>query len=128
MLLAPIDWAIIGAYLLFSLAIGVWVARKAGEDSEQFFAAGKNMPWWLLGISMVATTFSTDTPNLVANIVRTDGVAGNWVWWAFLLTGMITVFLKKLALCHNRVFGGDYLNILDLGKPLCWEVVDRFVD
>ncbi len=93
MLLAPIDWAIIGAYLLFSLAIGVWVARKAGEDSEQFFAAGKNMPWWLLGISMVATTFSTDTPNLVANIVRTDGVAGNWVWWAFLLTGMLTVFV-----------------------------------
>ncbi|WP_445666532.1 sodium:solute symporter family protein [Fodinibius sp. AD559] len=93
MILAPIDWAIIGAYLLFSLLIGVWVMRKAGKNSEQFFAAGKNMPWWLLGISMVATTFSTDTPNLVANIVRTDGVSGNWVWWAFLLTGMLTVFV-----------------------------------
>ena len=93
MLLAPIDWAIIGAYLLFSLLIGVWVARQAGKNSTQFFAAGKNMPWWLLGVSMVATTFSTDTPNLVANIVRTDGVAGNWVWWAFLLTGMLTVFV-----------------------------------
>lgn len=93
MLLAPIDWAIIGAYLLFSLFIGVWVMRQAGKNSEQFFAAGKNMPWWLLGVSMVATTFSTDTPNLVANIVRTDGVAGNWVWWAFLLTGMLTVFV-----------------------------------
>lgn len=83
----------IGAYMLFSLVIGIIVARKAGKNSTQFFAAGKNMPWWLLGISMVATTFSTDTPNLVANIVRTDGVAGNWVWWAFLLTGMLTVFV-----------------------------------
>lgn len=93
MLLAPIDWAIIGAYLLFSLVIGVWVMRQAGKDSTEFFAAGKNMPWWLLGVSMVATTFSTDTPNLVSNIVRTDGVSGNWVWWAFLLTGMLTVFV-----------------------------------
>lgn len=93
MLLEPIDWAIIGAYMIFSIIIGVWVMRQAGKNSEQFFAAGKNMPWWLLGISMVATTFSTDTPNLVSNIVRTDGVAGNWVWWAFLLTGMLTVFV-----------------------------------
>jgi Na+/proline symporter len=93
MLLAPIDWAIIGAYLLFSLLIGLWVARQAGKNSTEFFAAGKNMPWWLLGVSMVATTFSTDTPNLVSNIVRTDGVSGNWVWWAFLLTGMLTVFV-----------------------------------
>lgn len=93
MLLAPIDWAIIGAYLLFSLLIGVWVMRQAGKNTTEFFAAGENMPWWLLGISMVATTFSTDTPNLVANIVRTDGVSGNWVWWAFLLTGMLTVFV-----------------------------------
>ncbi|GAA5522115.1 Na+:solute symporter [Aliifodinibius salicampi] len=91
--LATIDWVMIGAYMLFSLVIGIYVARKAGKNSTQYFAAGKNMPWWLLGISMVATTFSTDTPNLVANIVRTDGVAGNWVWWAFLLTGMLTVFV-----------------------------------
>lgn len=93
MLLAPIDWAIIVLYLLISLLIGVWVARQAGKNSTEFFAAGKNMPWWLLGVSMVATTFSTDTPNLVSNIVRTDGVSGNWVWWAFLLTGMLTVFV-----------------------------------
>lgn len=91
--LAPIDWTIIGAYLLFSIIIGLVVARQAGKNSKQYFAAGKNMPWWLLGVSMVATTFSTDTPNLVANIVRTDGVSGNWVWWAFLLTGMLTVFV-----------------------------------
>jgi Na+/proline symporter len=93
MQLEAIDWTIIGAYLVFSLIIGFAVARQAGKNAKQYFAAGKNMPWWLLGISMVATTFSTDTPNLVANIVRTDGVSGNWVWWAFLLTGMLTVFV-----------------------------------
>ncbi|WP_138431332.1 sodium:solute symporter family protein [Fodinibius saliphilus] len=93
MLLTTFDWIIIAAYLVFSLVIGVWVAREAGKDSTEFFAAGKNMPWWLLGISMVATTFSTDTPNLVTDIVRTQGVAGNWGWWAFLLTGMLTVFV-----------------------------------
>jgi len=93
MFLATIDWLIIAAYLVFSLIIGIWFAKQAGKDSTEFFAAGKNMPWWLLGISMVATTFSTDTPNLVADIVRTQGVAGNWGWWAFLLTGMLTVFV-----------------------------------
>ncbi len=93
MLLETVDWAIIAAYLLFSLIIGVWVASQAGKNATEYFAAGKNMPWWLLGVSMVATTFSTDTPNLVANIVRTGGVSGNWVWWAFLLTGMLTVFV-----------------------------------
>ncbi|MDZ7689929.1 MAG: hypothetical protein U5K69_02035 [Balneolaceae bacterium] len=67
--------------------------QAGGQEFDRIFAAGKNMPWWLLGVSMVATTFSTDTPNLVANIVRTDGVSGNWVWWAFLLTGMLTVFV-----------------------------------
>ncbi len=93
MLLTTIDWLIIAAYLLFSLVVGLWVMKKAGKDSKEFFAAGKNMPWWLLGISMVATTFSTDTPNLVTDIVRQNGVAGNWTWWAFLLTGMLTVFV-----------------------------------
>ncbi len=93
MQLAPIDWWIVGLYFLVVLAIGVAVARKAGRNPEQFFLSGRNMPWWLLGISMVATTFSTDTPNLVTDIVRQDGVSGNWVWWAFLLTGMLTVFV-----------------------------------
>ena len=67
--------------------------KKAGKDTESFFLAGKDMPWWLLGVSMVATTFSTDTPNLVTDLVRQNGVSGNWGWWAFLLTGMLTVFI-----------------------------------
>ncbi|HET6528143.1 MAG TPA: sodium:solute symporter family protein [Balneolaceae bacterium] len=93
MYLAPIDWVIIVAYLLISLIIGLWASRHAGKDSTSFFAADKNMPWWLLGVSMVATTFATDTPLLVTDIVRNNGVAGNWAWWSFLLTGMLTVFI-----------------------------------
>lgn len=93
MLLQTIDWVIIIAYMTLSLAIGFWVARQAGKSAASFFLSGRSMPWWLLGVSMVATTFSTDTPNLVADIVRQNGVAGNWTWWAFLLTGMLTVFV-----------------------------------
>lgn len=93
MLLATTDWLIIILYLLFSLVIGLWASRTAGKSSVEFFAAGKNMPWWILGVSMVATTFSTDTPNLVTDIVRQNGVAGNWTWWAFLVTGLVTVFI-----------------------------------
>ncbi|NVJ47974.1 MAG: Na+:solute symporter [Cytophagia bacterium] len=75
------------------MVIGLRVSRKAGSSSKEFFLSGRNMPWWLLGVSMVATTFSADTPNLVTDIVRQNGVAGNWAWWAFLITGMLTVFV-----------------------------------
>ncbi len=87
-----VDWAIIVGYLVFSLAVCAFYVRRASRGMSEFFVSGRSAPWWLLGTSMVATTFSTDTPNLVTNIVRQDGVAGNWVWWAFLLTGMTTVF------------------------------------
>ena len=93
MILSTLDWAIVGAYFAMSLAVGIWASRQAGEDTQSFFLAGRNMPWWLLGVSMVATTFSTDTPNLVTDLVRQNGVSGNWGWWAFLLTGMLTVFV-----------------------------------
>ncbi len=88
-----IDWVIIGICLLVVLSIGLFYTRKSGKNPDEFFLSGRDMPWWLLGFSMVATTFSADTPNLVTDIVRKDGVAGNWAWWAFLLTGMLTVFL-----------------------------------
>ncbi len=91
--LAAIDWIIIITFFSISLFIGIWVSKKAGSSSGEFFLSGRNMPWWLLGISMVATTFSTDTPNLVTDIVRTNGVSGNWVWWVFLITGLLTVFI-----------------------------------
>ena len=83
MILSPLDWCIVAAYFIFSLLVGVWASKRAGQDTRSFFLAGRNMPWWLLGISMVATTFSTDTPNLVTELVRKDGVAGNWTWWHF---------------------------------------------
>ena len=91
--LATLDWIIIAAFFALTMFIGLWASKKAGRSTKDFFLSGRDMPWWLLGISMVATTFSADTPNLVTDIVRKDGVAGNWVWWAFLLTGMTTVFV-----------------------------------
>ena len=93
MTLSTLDWVIVGLYFILSLTVGVWSSKKAGKDTKSFFLAGRNMPWWLLGVSMVATTFSTDTPNLVTDLVRQKGVSGNWSWWAFLLTGMLTVFV-----------------------------------
>jgi len=93
MTLTTLDWTIVFAYFTLSLAVGIWASKQAGKDTKSFFLAGRNMPWWLLGVSMVATTFSTDTPNLVTDLVRQNGVSGNWVWWAFLLTGMLTVFV-----------------------------------
>jgi Na+/proline symporter len=93
MTLDAIDWTIIDAFVTLTLAIGVAVAKRAGSSSAEFFLSGRGMPWWLLGMSMVATTFSAGTPNLVTDLVRQKGVAGNWVWWAFLLTGMMTVFV-----------------------------------
>ncbi len=91
--LSTLDWIIIFGFFAVSLAIGLYAAQRAGKNSSEFFLSGRNMPWWLLGISMVATTFAADTPNLVTDIVRKNGVAGNWAWWAFLLTGMLTVFV-----------------------------------
>jgi len=85
-------WIILG-FLASVVLVGSWSARRAGQDTESFFLSGRNMPWWLLGVSMVACIFSCDTQNLITEIVRLNGVAGNWVWWAFLLTGMLTVFV-----------------------------------
>ncbi len=92
MKLATLDWALIISFFVIFLFIGIYVSKKAGKDTNEFFLSGRNMPWWLLGISMVATTFAADTPGLVTELVRNNGVSGNWVWWAFLLTGMLTVF------------------------------------
>ncbi|MBO3699677.1 sodium:solute symporter family protein [Roseivirga sp. E12] len=91
--LSSLDWTIIIVFFAVFLVIGIRVSKKAGSSSKEFFLSGRNMPWWLLGVSMVATTFSADTPNLVTDIVRQNGVAGNWTWWAFLITGMFTVFI-----------------------------------
>lgn len=93
MQLQNFDWAIIAIFFIVSLGIGLYASRGSGDSTKEFFLSGRNMPWWLLGVSMVATTFSADTPNLVTDIVRKNGVSGNWAWWSFLLTGMLTVFV-----------------------------------
>jgi len=90
--LAPLDWAIVVASVVLSFIPALVLARRAGSSTAEFFTSGRAAPWWLIGVSMVATTFSTDTPNLVTNLIREKGVANNWLWWSFLLTGMATVF------------------------------------
>ena len=87
-----IDWVVVAVYGVVTLVIGLVFTKRAGRSLEQYFLSGRKLPWWLLGTSMVATTFSTDTPNLVTDLVRTGGVSMNWLWWAFLITGMLTVF------------------------------------
>src|SRR4249919_1203635 len=92
MTLHTIDWVIVFISLAVCFVPALFFARRAGKSTTEFFASGRAVPWWLAGLSMVATTFSSDTPNLVTDIVRRTGVAGNWVWWAFVLTGVLTVF------------------------------------
>ena len=92
MTITTLDWVIIIFFLILFAGIGIYVSKQAGKDSKSFFLSDRNMPWWLLGVSMVATTFAADTPNFVAGVIREDGVFGNWIWWSFLLTGMLTVF------------------------------------
>ena len=103
MQLQNLDWTIILLFFLSFILIGLFTSKKSGKNSKEYFLSGRNMPWWLLGISMVATTFSADTPNLVTNIVREKGVSGNWTWWAFLLTGMFTVYLYSKLWRRSKV-------------------------
>ncbi|MEC7622147.1 MAG: sodium:solute symporter family protein [Candidatus Neomarinimicrobiota bacterium] len=115
--MATIDWVVIGSYFFIALFIGIWASKKAANDTRSFFLAGQEMPWWLLGISMVATTFSTDTPNLVTDLVRQKGVSGNWGWWAFLLTGMLTVFVyAKLWRRSNVLTDIEFYELRYSGK------------
>jgi Na+/proline symporter len=116
-LLQTIDWIIVAIFFVIVLSIG-WVAsRTAGKDTAQFFLGGRGMPWWLLGISMVACTFSADTPNLVTGMVRESGVAKNWAWWAFLITGMVTVFIyAKLWRRSNIMTDLEYYELRYSGK------------
>jgi len=118
MIISNMDWLIIIFFLLLILIIGLFFSRKSSNNSSQFFLSGRDMPWWLLGLSMVATTFSTDTPNLVTDIVRNNGVAGNWVWWVFLITGLLTVFVyAKLWRRSNVSTDIEFYEIRYSGKP-----------
>lgn len=116
--LTTIDYTFIFIFFSITLGIGIWVSKKSKQSTSEYFLSGRNMPWWLLGVSMVATTFSTDTPNLVTDIVRTNGVSGNWVWWAFLLTGMLTVFIyAKLWRKSKATTDLEFYELRYGGKP-----------
>ena len=116
--LSTLDYSFIIVFFTIVLGLGVYVSKKSGKNSSEFFLSGRTMPWWLLGLSMVATTFSTDTPNLVTDIVRTDGVSGNWVWWCFLITGMLTVFVyAKLWRKSNVNTDLEFYELRYGGKP-----------
>src|SRR6476661_671139 len=90
--LPAIDWAIVVAYFALSMGIGILFTKKGGESVEEYFLSGRNVSWWLAGASMVATTFAADTPLVVTGLVFNNGVAGNWLWWNMLMSGMLTVF------------------------------------
>ncbi len=116
--ISTLDWGIIFSFFAVVLIIGIWVSKKSGESASEFFLSGKSMPWWLLGFSMVATTFSSDTPLLVTDIVRKDGVSGNWVWWAFVITGMLTVFVyARLWRRSNVNTDMEFYELRYGGKP-----------
>lgn len=117
MQLQNVDWFFIIGFFVITTIVGVWVTKRAGQNSTEFFLSGRNMPWYLLGFSMVATTFSIDTPNLVTDIVRQNGISGNWVWWSFLLTGLLTVFVyAKLWRRSNVLTDVEFYEIRYSGK------------
>ena len=104
MRLNGLDWGVLAAYGFVAVVVGLAFARRAGEGTSEFFLGGRRLPWWLLGTSMVATTFSTDTPNLVTDLVRNGGVSQNWTWWAVLITGMCTTFFYAKLWRRSGVF------------------------
>ncbi|MBV1922928.1 MAG: Na+:solute symporter [Flavobacteriaceae bacterium] len=118
MKLETLDWVLIISFFALVLSIGIIVSKRSGKNTSEYFLSNRSMPWWLLGFSMVATTFSTDTPNLVTDIVRNNGVSGNWVWWAFLLTGLLTVFVyAKLWRKSNVNTDMEFYDLRYGGKP-----------
>ena len=118
MQLTTSDWVVVITYGLIVLVVGLYFARRAGQGTDEFFLAGRKLPWWLLGTSMVATTFSTDTPNLVTDMVRSGGVSQNWLWWAFVITGMCTVFFyAKLWRRSEALTDMAFYELRYSGKP-----------
>ncbi|WP_430411170.1 sodium:solute symporter family protein [Kordia sp.] len=116
--LSGLDYSLIFGFFAIVLGIGIYVSKTSGKNTSEYFLSGRNMPWWILGVSMVATTFSTDTPNFVTDIVRKDGVSSNWMWWAFLITGLLTVFVyAKLWRKSNVSTDIEFYELRYGGKP-----------
>ena len=118
MSLSSFDWLIVVVSLAVSFLPAILLAKRGGSSTVEFFTSGRAAPWWLVGVSMVATTFSTDTPNLVTNLVREKGVADNWLWWSFLLTGMMTVFFYARLWRRSGVLTDlEFYELRYSGKP-----------
>src|SRR5215471_4805765 len=118
MKLTVVDWAIVAAYFLFNLAVGFYYKARAGKSTGEFFLSGRNVPWWLAGTSMVATTFAADTPLAVTGMVARNGIAGNWLWWNFVFSGMLTVFFYARLWRRSGVMTDvEFAEIRYAGKP-----------
>jgi SSS family solute:Na+ symporter len=118
MKLTSLDWAIVAAYFLFNLAVGFYYKARAGKSTGEFFLGGRNVPWWLAGTSMVATTFAADTPLAVTGMVARNGIAGNWLWWNFVASGMLTVFFFSRLWRRSGVMTDvEFAEIRYAGKP-----------
>src|SRR6202047_1626436 len=118
MRLTVLDWTIVAAYFLFNLAIGFYYKSRAGKSVSEFFLSGRNVPWWLAGTSMVATTFAADTPLAVTGMVARGGIAGNWLWWNFVASGMMTVFFYARLWRRSGVMTDiEFTEIRYSGKP-----------
>jgi Na+/proline symporter len=118
MTLSALDWSVIAAYFILSLLIGLYYTRRAGSNISEYFLSGRDLPWWLAGTSMVATTFAADTPLAVTEMVARNGVAGNWLWWAMLPSGMLTVFFFARLWRRAEVMTDvEFAEIRYSGKP-----------
>src|ERR1700737_2676091 len=118
MKLTSLDWIIVAAYFAFNLAIGFYYKARAGKNMSEFFLSGRNVPWWLAGTSMVATTFAADTPLVVTGLVARYGIAGNWLWWNFMASGMLTVFLFARLWRRSGVMTDvEFAELRYSGKP-----------
>ncbi|MBU2637328.1 MAG: sodium:proline symporter, partial [Bacteroidetes bacterium] len=112
------DWSLVALYFLLSLAIGLYYTKRAGSGTKEFFLSGRNLPWWLAGTSMVATTFAADTPLAVTELVAKNGIAGNWLWWNFVFGGMLTVFFfARLWRRAGIMTDVEFVEIRYSGKP-----------
>src|SRR6266568_7072245 len=118
MKLSLLDWSVIAAYFLFNLGIAIYYSRRARASTSDFFLSGRDVPWWLAGTSMVATTFAADTPLAVTGFVAKNGIAGNWIWWCFLASGMLTVFFYARLWRRAQVMTDvEFAEIRYAGKP-----------
>src|SRR6478752_5075420 len=113
-----LDWTVIALYFLFNLGIGLYYARRARGSTSEFFLSGRDVPWWLAGTSMVATTFAADTPPAVTGMVAENGISGNWLWWSLVMSGMMTVFFYARLWRRAQVMTDiEFAELRYSGKP-----------